>query len=648
MTDQPRDRIEGLEPEKLMRAALRASLQSSSSSPNANERSAKDELELRAEIEARLPDLELLELLGRGGMGSVFRARQRKLDREVALKVVYPEPEHHQEFADRFEREARALARLNHPNLVSIFDYGQDGGFGWLLMEFVDGLNLRDLLQAGRLAPTEALSLVPKICDALQYAHDQGVVHRDIKPENILLDHKGGVKIADFGLAKLSESSLSMANLTGAQQVLGTFRYMAPEQLDRPLEVDHRADIYSLGVVLYEMLTGEIPMGRFDPPSAHSDANEAMDNVVLRALEKEPGKRYQHASDVKLDLESAGTGAHAAPRREAAEVEAGLSIQAVAAAATTGIAFLIVAGFTLALGFAEEDLHQWVRRTPSEVLIFGPTLLFVASLVAGPVLGYRSYRALRANWPRRFGAGAAVFGLWGSPLLVANIISLLATLFLSRGSETSHTGPLVVALFTLYALDLAVVLHLRGRFLRECQGDTSSDPSGPGTPDTRSREASAQPDGPPSMSVHAVVSAGLFAIGVLPYLVLFATLITDPPEVGSDGIWIVPATIRTQCLQGIPFLIVGSVFGFVALKRIYCHWPSVRGLGAAIAGAWGGVLLAVNLVCFLVVHQFAPIQAMPILTVVIGMATAVFLDVAALLWLHKSTWSGLQNVRQRA
>ena len=132
MTDQPRDRIEGLEPEKLMRAALRASLQSSSSSPNANERSAKDELELRAEIEARLPDLELLELLGRGGMGSVFRARQRKLDREVALKVVYPDPEHRQEFADRFEREARALARLNHPNLVSIFDYGQDGGFGWL------------------------------------------------------------------------------------------------------------------------------------------------------------------------------------------------------------------------------------------------------------------------------------------------------------------------------------------------------------------------------------------------------------------------------------------------------------------------------------------------------------------------------------
>ncbi len=641
MTDQPRDRIEGLEPKKLMHAALHASLHPTSSSPNANERSAKDELELRAEIEARLPDLELLELLGRGGMGSVFRARQRKLDREVALKVVYPDPEHHQEFADRFEREARALARLNHPNLVSIFDYGQDGGFGWLLMEFVDGLNLRDLLQAGKLAPSEALSLVPKICDALQYAHDQGVVHRDVKPENILLDRKGNVKIADFGLAKLSESSLSMANLTGAQQVLGTFRYMAPEQLDRPLEVDHRADIYSLGVVLYEMLTGEIPMGRFDPPSAHSEATAAMDDVVLRALEKEPARRYQHASDVKLDLESVNERDRAGTPRlpDSKPAEAGLSLQALAAAGSTGIAYLIVAGFTLALGFAEEDIHQWVRQTPAEVLIFGPTLLFVTALLTGPVLGYRSYRTIRSEYPRRFGAGAAVFGLWGSALLVVNIISLLITVFISRGSEMPLAGPLVIALFTLYALDFGVVLHLRNRFVQECEDSTPSS-----VPRTAARMVSTQQDVQRTLSGPAVASAILFGIGVIPLTILFGTLIVAPPALASDGTWNLPITVLMQCMVGAPFLIAGCVTGFTALARINKDWPKHWGLGAAVVGAWGSVLVAAKMVFLFAVYLFAPPISLPVGTALIGAVLAVFLHVAVILWIRQATWKGLQRI----
>jgi hypothetical protein len=152
------------------------------------------------------------------------------------------------------------------------------------------------------------LAIVPQICDALQYAHDQGVVHRDIKPENILLDRSGRVKIADFGLAKMLGKGPDDFTLTRSQQVMGTPRYMAPEQIEKPLMVDHRADIYSLGVVLYEMLTGELPLGRFVPPSHKVQLDVRIDEVVLRALEKEPERRFQRASQVKSELASASQG----------------------------------------------------------------------------------------------------------------------------------------------------------------------------------------------------------------------------------------------------------------------------------------------------------------------------------------------------
>ena len=171
-------------------------------------------------------------------------------------------------------------------------------------MEFVDGLTLRQLLDAGKLAPQEALAIVPQICEALQYAHDKGVVHRDIKPENILMDRSGQVKIADFGLAKLVGREAKDFTLTGAGQVMGTPHYMAPEQIEHPQEVDHRADIYSLGVVFYQMLTGELPIGRFAPPSKKVQIDVRLDEVVLRALEKEPELRYQQASEIKTDVET--------------------------------------------------------------------------------------------------------------------------------------------------------------------------------------------------------------------------------------------------------------------------------------------------------------------------------------------------------
>ncbi|MEX2174011.1 MAG: serine/threonine-protein kinase [Pirellulaceae bacterium] len=257
------------------------------------------------DLQQHFPQLEILELLGRGGMGSVYKARQKNLDRMVALKVIPPDAAKDPAFAERFAREARALARLNHPSIVTVYDFGQAGQVYYLLMEYVDGVNLRHALQASALQPREALAIVPQICDALQYAHDQGVVHRDIKPENILLDRAGRVKIADFGLAKLLGLGADDFQLTRTQQVMGTPRYMAPEQIEKPASVDHRADIYSLGVVLYEMLTGELPLGRFEPPSHKVAIDVRIDQVVLRALEKSPDRRYQRASEVKSELASA-------------------------------------------------------------------------------------------------------------------------------------------------------------------------------------------------------------------------------------------------------------------------------------------------------------------------------------------------------
>jgi predicted Ser/Thr protein kinase len=255
------------------------------------------------ELAPDFPQLEILELLGQGGMGAVYRARQRSLDRVVALKVLTVDVERDPDFAARFTREARALAALDHPSIVRVHDSGQAGGRFYLLMEYVDGTDLRRMLRSGRIAPREALSIVSQVCDALQYAHDQGVVHRDIKPENLLVDRRGRVKIADFGLAKLVGRAEDAFALTGSHQAMGTPHYMAPEQIERPQEVDHRADIYSLGVVLYELLTGELPLGRFVPPSKRVEVDVRLDEVVLKALEKDLPRRYQHASEVKNSLE---------------------------------------------------------------------------------------------------------------------------------------------------------------------------------------------------------------------------------------------------------------------------------------------------------------------------------------------------------
>ena len=271
------------------------------------------------ELAPHFPQLEIIKCLGRGGMGVVYKARQKSLNRLVALKLLAPERADDPQFAARFEKEAHALAALNHPHIVGVHDFGKAGGFYFLLMEFVDGVNLRQLLQAKRLTPKEALSIVPPICEALQCAHDQGIVHRDIKPENLLIDKAGVVKIADFGIAKMVHRDADSPVCADSEQTgvsaslpFGTPDYAAPEQQDNSVVTDHRADIYSLGVVLYEMLTGERPKENIVPPSKRVQVDIRIDEIVLRALAKTPELRFAKAAEFRTQVEAAtsepGTG----------------------------------------------------------------------------------------------------------------------------------------------------------------------------------------------------------------------------------------------------------------------------------------------------------------------------------------------------
>lgn len=268
---------------------------------------ADTDVELENEIDlgqflVAAPDLELHGCLGRGGMGLVYRARQIRLDRVVAVKIMAPRLADEPEFAERFEREARALARLDHPGVVRVHEFGEAAGVYYLVMEYVDGANLRELM-AQEITPDAATEIIAQLCDALAYAHARGVVHRDIKPENVLIERGGRVKVADFGLAKLQAEPAGQA-ATRTRRIVGTPQYMAPEQMGDPTGVDHRADIFAIGVVLYEMLTGQLPVGRFDSPSELGRGDVSLDAIVLRALESNRDKRFQSATEIGEALAS--------------------------------------------------------------------------------------------------------------------------------------------------------------------------------------------------------------------------------------------------------------------------------------------------------------------------------------------------------
>ncbi|MDY0166023.1 MAG: serine/threonine-protein kinase [Thermoguttaceae bacterium] len=386
--DIPGDGPEGLCPNCLLKVNLQPDESQSGSEPGfTSPYSGHFVPPQPAELAPHFPQLEILELLGQGGMAAVYKARQPGLDRLVALKILPREIGADPAFAERFTREARALARLSHPNIVAVYDFGRTAaGLFYFLMEFVDGVNLRQAIRAGSMSPKEALAIVPQICDALQFAHDEGIVHRDIKPENVLLDKRGRVKIADFGLAKLLGHAPGGVSLTGTQQVMGTLRYMAPEQMEGTKAVDHRADIYSLGVVFYELLTGEVPVGRFAPPSKKVQIDVRLDEVVLRALEEKPEQRYQHASEVKTAVENvtsrpAGAVSSVAPPAPQAPVDyinqflGFLMTPQPGFGKAVGIPMLIVAGIWMVLSLAVTFLVPQERKLVHETTMLGNYLL---------------------------------------------------------------------------------------------------------------------------------------------------------------------------------------------------------------------------------------------------------------------------------
>jgi tRNA A-37 threonylcarbamoyl transferase component Bud32 len=406
-------------------------------------------LELTAEdipsierVAAAFPNLDEFELVGRGGMGIVFKARQPHLDRQVALKLLPDKLAADPQFAERFNREGRVLARLNHSNIVSVYDFGQTEHFYYLMMEYVDGVNLREAMRAGQFSPAEALAIVPNICEALQYAHDQDVLHRDIKPENILLDTQGRAKIADFGIAKLlGEDAAANVTLTMTGVSLGTPHYMAPEQLEKPADVDHRADIYSLGVVLYEMLTGELPIGRFEAPSSKTPVGAGVDEVVFRALEKNRERRQNSAEELGTQVQTAKADTEPPRLTSPTAGKPTFSLPAIFGALLVGLSFLALITLLVAVFDADYPLG-W-----NEVLIVGVPAGM--SALVGTILGWVGLVQIRGSQGSRLGLPLGLFAAVTYPFgLPALMVVALPFLTLIPG----NAGPGLIARVVIFAL----------------------------------------------------------------------------------------------------------------------------------------------------------------------------------------------------
>jgi serine/threonine protein kinase len=315
--DTPPPELAGLNPQDLLRAGLE-SAEPAPADPDVTVRispsqmagsvpSAQQELPLPEELTALLPGgaYQVEGFLGQGGMGAVYKGTQIRLRRPVAIKIMRRDLGRDYDFEARFEREAQAMAKLNHPNIVSVIDFGEAGpDYLYIVMELVDGADLMNVIRGGQMTQEMALSLLPQICDALQFAHDHGIIHRDIKPSNIMLTRDGRIKMADFGLAKRFDAESTLHTKTGTG--MGTPDYAAPEQFDPGAHIDHRADIYALGVMIYQMITGTLPRGAWKSPSERAPVAPQWDGIVTRAMQSDPADRYQHASEVKTQHPARG------------------------------------------------------------------------------------------------------------------------------------------------------------------------------------------------------------------------------------------------------------------------------------------------------------------------------------------------------
>jgi len=354
-------------------------------------------------------------MIGHGGMGAIYLATQLSLGRSVAVKVISQGLLKDPALIERFHREADALSRLSHPNIVTVIDRGEVDNRPYLVMEFVDGTNLRQVMREGPLSSGEALKVVSSVLSALEHAHGQGIVHRDIKPENILLAKGGVVKVADFGLSRLLGPDAN-TRLTRTNIALGTYEYMAPEQRERAREADERSDLYATGVVLYELLTGELPIGRFPLPSKRrpDECDSQIDGLIEKSLEKDPEERYQTAREmgdaVSIVLQRAPGQPSAAP----AGTPSPASSPAAESDQTARDSAEAARRVSSARGFAMRMDHH-VRNIVLINRVIGGLLLlcgggwFIGGLVSGPLSGHYTLR--QATWavPVFFGIGVLWF-----------------------------------------------------------------------------------------------------------------------------------------------------------------------------------------------------------------------------------------------
>jgi serine/threonine protein kinase len=259
------------------------------------------------ELAPHFPPYEIQRILGRGGMGAVYLARQISLNRLVAIKILPADlGDCDMGFAERFKNEAQAMAQLSHPGIVAVFDFGETAnGLLYIVMEYIEGTDVQQMVaQQGRLHSAHAMAITAHVCDALAYAHSRGIIHRDIKPSNIMVSSEGVVKVADFGLAKMDQGGQT-ASLTRSGMAMGTLHFMAPESLTLGSAVDQRADIYAVGVMLYQMLTGKLPQGLFEMPSFQVPGlDPRYDGIVAKALREDRDVRYQQASELRHDLDA--------------------------------------------------------------------------------------------------------------------------------------------------------------------------------------------------------------------------------------------------------------------------------------------------------------------------------------------------------
>lgn len=339
-------------------------------------------------LQAALPQFEITGFLAQGAMGAVFKGVQKSLHRTVAIKVLRPDADDvEMQYAGRFKHEAQAMAHLSHPGIVSVFDAGETpDGLLYFAMEFVEGTDVAQIIaRDGRLDPQRAVSIAIEVCDALSFAHGNGIIHRDVKPSNVMLDTHGRVKVADFGLAKIIDGEAT--RMTLSNMTMGTPDFAAPEAMIPGVPLDQRADLYSVGVMLYQMLTGRIPRGRFDAPSGViPQIDPGLDAIVDRAMQTDREKRYATALEMRADLERVSqkggtipprTGTEAPQRRSASKVRLLLVAGIIAALTVAGWAWWhtttssrpVAAGATTPTasrtGLEIYPAGQWAKAFPS-------------------------------------------------------------------------------------------------------------------------------------------------------------------------------------------------------------------------------------------------------------------------------------------